>query len=79
MKVFGLPWQGLKENKEIFHLSLNMGAYVVAGAHKQCEAGTVAHFQSGFVAKTQTESLPGDGQGLLKPAEVLRVPLKVCV
>lgn len=56
-----------------------MGAYMVAEAHKQCEAGTVAHFQSGFVAKTQTESVPGGGQGLPKPAEVLRVPLTLTV
>lgn len=43
----------MKKNKEIFHLSLNMGAHIVAQAHKQCEVGTIALFQSGSVAKTK--------------------------
>lgn len=40
-----------------------MGTYVVAQAHKQCKVGTVAQFQSGPVAKTQTKRLPGVGAG----------------
>lgn len=36
-----------------------MGAYIVAQAHKQCEVGMLAQFQSGPVAKTQMLSLPG--------------------
>lgn len=72
-RYLGALGQGLKENKEIFHLSLNMGAHAVAQAHKQCEAGTVAVFQSGTVAKTQTWSLQGvEAAGFLKLTQVHR-------
>lgn len=64
----GTTW---RKNKEIFHLSLNTSTYVVAQAHKQCEVGTVAQFQSGAVAKTPVERVPGAGAP--EATEVLRV------
>ena len=56
MKVFRTTVaRASKENKEIFHLSLNTGAYVVAQAHKQ--SGSWNHRTISIrplVAKTQT-------------------------